>query len=372
WIFSQAVDRVEPPNPVPGERVTVRDSAGSLIGCGYYNPATTIAVRMLAWGEVLAFAEIIERRLTNALALRARFISDDTDCYRLINGDGDGLSGTVVDRYGDILVVQLLTAGADRMRSELTQALIRYLAPRSIFERSRGAVRKQEGLPDSMGVLAGEPVPETTVVENGLKITVDFEQGQKTGYFLDQRENRLLVRNLAKGTRVLDAYCYAAGFSMAALSGGASRVTALDTSAQALEWGRRNLESKSLAGRAVELVHADALEYMAKTNARFDLIILDPPPLARTRGDRERAGRMYVELNARAMKLLAPGGHLMTFSCSQHFVGEDFVRAVRIAQTAADRKFRTLRRLGPGPDHPMLLGHPEGEYLTGLLLRDLS
>ncbi len=372
WIFSQAIARVEPLGLAAGAFVEVRDSGGDLLGLGYYNPATTIALRMLAWGEAPDIAVLIARRLDDAIALRARFVRGDTDSYRLVNGDGDALSGVVVDRYGDVLVLQLLTAGADKMRAEIISALGPRLSPRAIVERSQGAVRKQEGLADRIGIALGAEVSETIAVENGIKFAVDLAHGQKTGAFLDQRENRAIVRAQSGGARVLDAYCYNAGFALAALAGGATRVVAIDTAARALAAARNNLELNGHPADAVELIHGEAGEFMAKTNERFDVVVLDPPPLARSRADADRAGHLYVELNALAMRVLAPGGRILSFSCSAHFRGEEFLRAVRIAQNKSGRKLRMLSRLGPGPDHPVLLGHAEGEYLTGVLLADLG
>ncbi|HYL58787.1 MAG TPA: class I SAM-dependent rRNA methyltransferase, partial [Candidatus Acidoferrales bacterium] len=316
WIFSQAIERLEPNQIEAGATVTVHDAAGELLGLGYCNQATTIAVRMLAWGEEPSLAELVARRLRSALALRQRFVGADTDSYRLVNGDGDGLSGVVVDRFDQVLVMQLLTAGADRMRETLVAELRELLQPRAIVERSVGAVRKQEGLPDRVATLYGEPVSETVGRENGIRIHVDFEHGQKTGYFLDQRENRALAGRIAADARVLDAFCYEGGFALAALAGGARRVVAVDTSARALGWARKNLELNDHPATAVEFVHGEAGKFMAETAECFDLIVLDPPPLARSRADAERAGRLYVELNMIAMRALAPGGRLMTFSCS--------------------------------------------------------
>jgi 23S rRNA (cytosine1962-C5)-methyltransferase len=371
WIFSQAIERIEPASVEAGGLVSVHDASGALIGMGYCNPATTIGIRMIAWGETPAVEELVARRLKRALALRNRFIGDDTDAYRLVNGDGDGLSGVVVDRFGEVLVVQILTAGADRMRATIVDALKDLLHPRSIIERSHGAVRKQEGLEDRTAVLAGEAVTETIACENKIKIKIDFEHGQKTGYFLDQRDNRAMGGAIGSSARVLDAFCYQGGFSLAALAGGASKVVAVDTSARAIEIARQNLELNGYPASAVEFVHGEAGKFMAETTNRFDLIVLDPPPLARSRGDAERAGRLYVELNTVAMRVLAPGGRLMTFSCSTHFRADDFIRAVRFAASNAGGNLRMLSHLGPGADHPVLLGHGEGEYLTGLLLADL-
>ena len=376
WIFSGAIARCEPRTIEAGAPVEVHDDAGALLGLGYFSPATTIAVRMLAWGHTPSIPELIERRLNDALALRKVVVREDSDCYRLVNGDGDGLSGVVIDRYGEVLVVQLLTAGADRMRDELIRQLTELLHPRAILERSSGAVRKNEGLDDREAVLVGQDIEEDItqieVRENGNRIVVDFAHGQKTGYFLDQRENRARFATLCGGARVLDAYCYSGGFALAALSGGASRVVGIDTSARAIDFARRNLALNGHLAERAELIHGDAAEYMRNATERFNVIALDPPPLARSRKDIDRAGHLYVELNAFAIRALAPGGRLMTFSCSTHFRGHDFVQAVCIAQSKAKRNLRILAHLGPGPDHPVLLGHGEGEYLTGLLLQDLG
>jgi 23S rRNA (cytosine1962-C5)-methyltransferase len=245
------------------------------------------------------------------------------------------------------------------------------IGPRSIIERSAGAVRREEGLPDRSGLLAGEPVEEVMAAENGFAIAVSPGRGQKTGYFLDQRENRKLFGGLANGARVLDACCYAGGFTIAALGGGAMEVTAVDTSAPALAWARRNVEFNDLPCDRVEFVCQDAGRYLADCPGRFDLIVLDPPPFARGRKDAQRAGRLYVEMNCLAMRALAPGGLLLTFSCSAHFRGEDFYSALRTAQARTGSNLRLLARLGAGPDHPVMLGHVEGEYLTGALLADL-
>jgi 23S rRNA (cytosine1962-C5)-methyltransferase len=372
WVFSQAIDRVEPAAIEPGARVWILDSSGATLGHGYYNPATTIAVRMLALGSEPAPAEIVRWRLERALKLRERVIGPGTDCCRMLNGDGDGLSGVVVDRYGEVVVMQLLTAGAERMRDEIVGHLNLMISPRTIFERSQGAVRRQEGLEDRVDVLYGAPADEVVVSENGVRMLASLEHGQKTGLFLDQRENRARFGALASDARVLDLCCYAGGFALNALKGGAKEIISVDTSERALGWSRRNLELNGYPPDAIRFVHGEAGEFLGKRDERFDLIALDPPPFARSRADARRAEHLYVELNALALGALNPGGFLMTFSCSSHFCGEDFVRAVRIAEGRSGRRMRLLARLGPGPDHPVLLGHPEGEYLTGVLLRDLG
>ncbi len=373
WIFSQAIGRVEPADLPAGAFVTVHDSGGDAIGSGYFNPATTIAIRMIAFDPRTRFETIIRDRIARALELRRRVVGAGTNCYRLLNGDGDGLSGVVIDRYAGAAVVQLLTAGADRMRAGIVAALNDLIAPDAIVERSAGAVRRQEGLADRTAVIAGATMAETFAIENGIRLAIDLAHGQKTGHFLNQRENRALVGRLARDARVLDAYCHSGGFALATIAGGARHVVAIDSSERALATARRNLELNRHRPGAIELVRADAPQLIAEManragGDRFGIVVIDPPPLARAARDAAPAGRLYVDLNALAMRIVAPGGFLATFSCSAHFCGEDFIRAVRIAQTKSGRKFRTLARLGPGPDHPTLLGHPEGEYLTGLLL----
>jgi 23S rRNA (cytosine1962-C5)-methyltransferase len=372
WIFSQAIQLVEPPNLQPGTRVEILDHNGEALGVGHYHPSTTIAVRTLAFGRLTDPGAIVAARLSAALELRRRVVPSDTTCMRLVNGDGDGLSGLVIDQYDDVLVMQLLTAGMERMRDAIAQILLDTLKPRSIIERSAGSVRRQEGLVDRSGLLAGATVEEVVVTENGFKIAVNPTRGQKTGYFLDQRENRRRFGSLARDARVLDACCYAGGFVIAALAAGAATVTGVDTSAPALAWARRNLELNGLPSDRVEFVCQDANRYLVDCTERFDLIVLDPPPLARSRQDAQRAARLYIEMNNLAMRALAPNGILMTFSCSQHFRGEEFFAALRSAQVKAGCNLRMLARLGAGPDHPVMLGHVEGEYLTGALIGRLD
>jgi 23S rRNA (cytosine1962-C5)-methyltransferase len=372
WIFSQAIARVEPAGLAPGDGVEIFTSGGDRLGFGYFNPTTTIAVRVLGFGTAVPPPDLVRHQIKQALELRLRIISPDTNCYRLVNGDGDAFSGVVIDRYLDILVLQLLTAGADRMRAEIVEALQELVAPRAVIERSYGAVRRQEGLADQAGLLSGEPVGVTAVRENGIEMLVDFEKGQKTGYFLDQRDNRALVRGLARDARVFDGYCYSAGFALAALRGGASRVVAADTSARALGLGKRNIELNGWDPQYYELVHGEAAKYLDESGDQFDIVVLDPPPLARSLKDAPRAAHLYTELNTTAMRAVAKDGLLMTFSCSVHFRGEEFIRSARLAASRAGRNFRLLRHLGPGADHPVMLGHNEGEYLTGLLLAQMD
>jgi 23S rRNA (cytosine1962-C5)-methyltransferase len=373
WIFSRAIGRVEPNGLASGDGVEVRDADGDALGFGYFNPQTTIAVRMLAFDLVVPPEKIVGHRLDQAITFRQKIVSPNTNCYRLTNGEGDGLPGIIVDRYGDALVVQILTAGAEQLRDELIDQLRNRLPTvTTIIERSAGAVRYQEDLSDRTGLLFGERVSEAIVEERGVRLMIDFERGQKTGGFLDQRENRYRLREIAQAARVLDAYCYSGGFALAALAGGARQVIALDSSAPALAWAQRNLELNGYREDRCVLVRADVLDYFRANRDQFDVVVIDPPPFARSIKDADRAGQLYVELNALAMRAVARGGSLLTFSCSAHLAGENFVRAVQIAQSRARRTFRIVERLGPAPDHPVLLGHQEGHYLTGLLLTGLG
>jgi 23S rRNA (cytosine1962-C5)-methyltransferase len=372
WIFSHAIERTEPSPLEPGSPVSVVDQRGAPLGVGYYHPRTTIAVRLLSFENQGDLSEIVAQRLRQATELRAHLVSSDSTCYRLINGDGDGLSGLVVDRYGEVVVLQILTAGMERLRSLIVDRLSALLSPRAIIERSSGAVRKEEGLPDRNELVAGESASEVQVLENGWPLVVDPCHGQKTGSFLDQRVNRRWFGQLAAGRRVLDGYCYGGGFGLAALKGGAQGVSAVDTSSRALAWARRNFELNAIEPDRYELIAADLPRYLAQQPRSFDLIALDPPPLARSRKDLRQAEHRYVEINAIAMRALAAGGMMMTFSCSTHVRAEDFLRAVRMAQTQAGVNLRLVASLGAAPDHPTLLGHVEGGYLNGFLLSSLE
>jgi 23S rRNA (cytosine1962-C5)-methyltransferase len=293
-----------------------------------------------------------------------------TDALRLVNGEGDGFPGLVVDRYGDFVVCQFLTAGADALRSSVVDALGSLLAMRGLYERSEGNVRTAEGLPRRCGALVGEEPPaEVVIVESGRRHVVDLRGGQKTGFFLDQRPNRDLVHGIAAGRRVLNLFAYSGGFSIAAARGGAVHVTSVDSSAPALAHAEAAWRLNDLPDGAAAFVRADVFEYLRGDVGRADLVVLDPPPFARRRTDRERAKAGYKDVNLRALRVATPGALVLTFSCSQHVDAGDFEAAVAAAATDAGRPCQLLARLGPGIDHPQALAHPEGRYLKGLLLR---
>lgn len=368
WIFSGAVANLDPAVE-PGSIVRVQAADGSVLGIGYANPRCPIAVRMLSEREETIDDAFVAARVADAHATRQRVVASDTDAYRLINGEGDRLPGVVVDRFADVLVLQCLTAGAERLRPLLIEALVGLCAPRAIFERSDGSVRTAEGLAPRIGIAHGELTAEVAFVENGLRFGGDFAEGQKTGFFLDQRPNRAMLRQLAAGQRVLDAYAYTGGFAIHAAAGAAARIVAVESSTRALDTARDNIVRNTLAADAIELVRHDVPRFLRETSDEFDLLVLDPPALAKHRSDVPRASRAYKDLHLWALRRAAPGALILTFTCSQH-VGADLFRKIVLgAAVDARRPLQLLQHLGPGPDHPVGLGHPEGEYLHGLLVR---
>ena len=369
WIFSGAVaaglDGAEPGDPV---RVLAAD--GGFVAAGYANPRTAIAVRVLTLEDEPVDGALVARRLDEALALRRATLPDGLTAYRIVNGEGDRLPGIVVDRYGDFLVCQLFTAGAVRLAGAVVDALQARLAPRGIYERSEGGVRAEEGLGGARGMLAGEEPPaRITVVENGMRLVADVLHGQKTGLFLDQRDNRLRVRGLARGRRVLNAFAYTGGFTIAAALGGARHVVSVDTSRLALGLGEAAWPDNGLDPALAEWIEGDVFEYLRAAREPFDLIVLDPPPFVRRRRDLSSGLRGYKDVNLQALRRLAPGGWLLTCSCSQHLDRAAFRQVVAAAAADAGRPAQVVAEFGHPADHPTALAHSEGEYLKALLLR---
>jgi 23S rRNA (cytosine1962-C5)-methyltransferase len=370
WIFSGAIERVTDAE-TPGTLGEVLSADGRLLGRGTWNPHTSIAVRMLSRGEAPVDATFVRRRIEAALRLRATL--QGSDAWRLVNGEGDGLPGLVVDRYADFLVAQFLTAGAELLKSWVVESLQALCTPRGIFERSDGSVRRAEGLGAAIGVLAGEEPPSTVLInENGRRHHVDVRGGQKTGFFLDQRPNRDLVASLAAGRRVLNLFAYTGAFAIAAAQGGAALVTSVESSAAALAEAERAFSLNGYEAARGRFVRADVFVYLRGDVGPVDMAIVDPPPFARRRADRDRALAGYKDVNLGVLRHAAPEALVMTFSCSQHVEAESFQQAVAAAAADAGRECQLLARLGPGLDHPQALAHPEGRYLKGLLLRVTS
>jgi len=360
WIFSGAINAIQGQVEV-GALAKVVAADGSVLGIGYYNPNCSIAVRMLTLEDRPIDVNFIRQRLATALVLRQTLLPSHTTGYRLVNGEGDFLPGFVVDVYGQFLVCQCLTAGAERLKPLLINGLASLLAPQGIYEKSEGNVRQEEGLPNTTGLLWGvEPPPFIEIQENSCQFLIDPRGGQKTGFFLDQRDNRMLARALAANKLVLNGFAYTGGFGIFSARGGAQHVISVDSSDTALQLAQRNWAINHLPEKQRAFLQADMFTYLRETHSRFDLIILDPPPFVRRRQDIPAGMKGYKEINRQAFQRLAPRGHLLTFSCSQHISVQDFLHTVLFAAGAARRQVQLLKHLGPGVDHPCNLAHAEG------------
>ncbi|OGA72073.1 MAG: 23S rRNA methyltransferase [Betaproteobacteria bacterium RIFCSPLOWO2_12_FULL_65_14] len=373
WLFSGAIDKTLG-KPGPGDTVEIRDAAGKALAQAAYSPASQIRARVWTFNpSEPVTVEFFRARIERALALREALPDRrHTNALRLVHGESDGLPGLIVDRYADVLVAQFLAAGVERWREPILDLLAELTACEAIFERSDAEVRVLEGLPPRTGFFRGNRnAARCPIVEYGLNFRVDVEQGQKTGFFLDQRENRQRVRNLAAGREVLDGFCYTGGFSIAALAGGATRVTAIESSAPALEVAHDNLAANPFDAARVEFVHGDVfseLRTLRDRGASFQMVILDPPKFAPTAAQARNAARAYKDINLLALKLLAPGGLLATFSCSGGVSAELFQSIVAGAALDAGAQAKIIERFGAAADHPVALEFPEGEYLKGLLV----
>ncbi len=370
WIFSGGIARVEG-NPQPGDSVIVCSADGAALAVAAYSPQSQIRARVWDWTVHDIDAAFIAQRITRAADSRSDLPASVTDGVRLVHGESDGLPGIVADRYGDTVVLQLLSTGAERWRDALADALAALPGVARVIERSDADVRALEGLESRSGRLRGMAASGPLIVsEHGLKFSVDAEQGHKTGFYLDQRDNRLALRNLARGKTVLDCFCYSGGFALNAMAGGATAVMAVDSSGPALQAAQANATLNRLDG--IEWLEADVfktLRAFRDAGRTFDLIVLDPPKLAPTAAHAEKAARAYKDINLLGFKLLNPGGRLMTYSCSGGISPDLFQKIVAGAALDAGVDARIERWLHGAEDHPVALNFPEGEYLKGLLLR---
>ena len=368
WLFSRAVEGLD--GAEPGEFVRVVGTGGRVLGVGYANPRTTIAVRMLALEDVPVDAALVARRVDEAMALRRATLPPELTAYRVLNGEGDRLPGVVADRYGEFVVCQFLTAGAARLAPWVVDALVERLHPRGVFERSEGGVRAEEGLADRRGPLAGEEPPaRIEIQEDGARFLVDVLHGQKTGFFLDQRESRARIRPLAAGRRVLNTFAYTGAFSVVAGLAGATHVTSVDTSRPSLGLAETAWALNGLPPERAAFVVGDVFDFLRGAGERYELVVLDPPPFVRRRRDLEPGLRGYKDVNLHAFRRLAPGGFLLTASCSQHLGRAQFRETVMAAAADAGVVATVVAEAGHPPDHPVALAHPEGEYLKVLVLR---
>ncbi len=371
WIFTGAVARITG-EPGSGETILVRSAAGEALGYAAYSPTSKIIARMWNWNPEERVDETFFRRvIRNSIARRKAFISSfEGRGTRLIHAESDGLAGVVVDRYNDWLVVQFLTAGAERWKDGLVEWLSEETGVNQVYERSDVEVRRLEGLEERIGPLRGTPGGLVEIDEAGLRYLVDLEHGQKTGFYLDQRLNRQRTRELTAGRRVLNCFCYTGGFTAAALAGGAAEVLSIDSSADALAMAVKNVERNNFAGDQIRWQEADvfmALRKLRDQNQKFDAIILDPPKFAPTAAQAVRAARGYKDINLLAFKLLNPGGLLFTFSCSGGISAELFQKIIAGAALDAGVGAGIIETLSQSPDHPIALNFPEGAYLKGLV-----
>lgn len=370
WVFGD--DLREPPADLPpGSWVRVASRSGTALGTGTLNLESRISLRLVSREDVEPTESFFRYRIRDALRRRSEAGYGELPALRVVYSEGDFLPGLVTDRYGALLCVQFLTAGMERCREEILDSLQALLCPRAIFERSEGPGRRQEGLPERRGRVRGEGPPAEGFDLDGIRFRVDVETGPKTGFFLDQRENRRIVREFARGRTVLDGFCSTGAFGFYALAGGASGVLGIDASegavAAAREMARNNGFGDRWEGRCADLFRE--LRDLSAAGSRFALVVLDPPSFAKSREGLEGALRGYRDINRLGISLLASGGLLATSSCTQRVDVAKWMDAIRDAAADAGAEMELLRRGGQPPDHPVLLGVPETEYLKFALFR---
>lgn len=371
WVFQGSIDKGRAD---AGETVRVEAADGRFLAWGAFSPSSMIRVRAWSFDEAERIdAAFFERRLARALALRAR-LAVASDGVRLVHGEADGLPGLIVDRYGDLLSAQFLSAGTERWRDTIADLLMKLTGAAALYERSDSGVRGLEGLEARSGWLRGDGSAERTIREHGWQLTLDVATGHKTGFYLDQRDNRAAfaawVRRFGL-QRVLNCYCYTGGFTVAALAGGAAQVTSVDSSAPALARVQAHVALNGFDAGKSDVQDADVNAFLReslKAGRRFDAIVLDPPKFAPTAAHADRAARAYKDINRLALKLLEPGGLLLTFSCSGGIGAELFHKIVAGAAMDAEVDGAILQRLEGAPDHPTTMTFPEGEYLKGLAI----
>jgi 23S rRNA (cytosine1962-C5)-methyltransferase len=377
WVYSGSVKWIDKVNGeiIPGETTKIVDATGKFLAWGAYSPASKIRIRIWSMEQDEKIdREFFKTRLENAIRRRRRILHyNEFNAFRLVHAESDGLPGFVVDKYADTLVVQFLTNGADYWRDTFIEVLGQLIECERIYERSDVDVRRLEGLALRKGPLLGDDSLNLVRIQEGeIKFWVDIRLGQKTGFYLDQRMNRSLVRNLAADRSVLDCFAYTGGFSVSALAGGARSVVAVESSAEAIKLGRENTRLNNISEKKIEWIEGDVfqtLRLFRDHNKKFDMVILDPPKFAPTAAHAQRAARGYKDINLLSLKLLNPGGLLVTFSCSGG-VSEDLFQKI-LAGAAIDAGVggRIINRLGPGADHPVALNFPEGAYLKGFLIQ---
>ncbi len=369
WIFSGAIDRLDDDYKT-GDLTKVYSAQNEFLGIGYLNPRSQIAVRMLTFKDEEIDLQFFIRKMEDAKKLREEFIPAHTNAYRLIHSEGDFLPGLVVDKYGDYLVAQFLTAGMDILKPVILDALKYVFDPSAIYEHDDTEARKMEGLSESTHALYGPEPPDFVEIEEcGHKFIVDIKQGQKTGFFLDQRENRRKVAAQAKGKSVLNCFAYTGGFSIYAAKAGAKSVVSVEIQERALNNMKTNFELNGFIGSQYEFVCEDVFDFLRTDKRTFDLIILDPPAFCKNKNQIQQAARGYKDINLYAMKRISSGGILFTSSCSSYIDPDLFQKIVFGAAKDAARNVQIIEKTSHSFDHPINIYHPEGEYLKGFFLR---
>ena len=369
WILSGAIARVEGAE-TPGDWVQVRSAEGEILGYGLLSPESALRVRMLTIGKEAPDDDLIAERIRLAVERRAANpLLGDTQAVRLVNAEGDGLPGLTVDRYADVVVVKMTAVGMQRRRERIAAVLRETTGAGVGFERADAAAARREGMSTEQGALWGTvPDGPFEIRERDRRYRIDVVAGQKTGFYLDQRDSRDLVASLAAGRRVLDLFAYSGGFSVAAALGGASAVTLVESSAPALALAEENLAANAPRLTA-RFAKRDVHDFLREDQGSYDLVVVDPPPLARNRRDVPRASRSYKDALLHALGRSAPGAYLLAFACS-HNIDADLFRKIAFgAALDSGRAVQVLRVLGPPVDHPVSIDHPEGNYLTGLLMQ---
>ncbi len=367
WIFSGAIAKGA--EKAKGERLPVFDADGKQLATAYFNHRSSICGRVIAWGDADPH-ETLRQNIRNAVEWRQQlFGGTTTNGYRLINGEGDGIPGLVVDRYDDTLVIQISTRGIVLLRDKIVETLCEVTGLSMVYEKSTMTSRKEEGLKPAFGWIKGEGRAVVPFMEEGIHYLADIVDGQKTGFFLDQRSMRGWIRDIAKDHTVLNCFSYSGAFSLSALTGGATQVTSVDVSEGALSILEKHLNSNTVAANLHTSIQDDVFEFLRKDTNTYSMIILDPPAFVKKRKDVMAACRGYKDINRLAFQRLKPGGLLLTCSCSHHVEDELFQKVVFQAALESKCNAQIIGRHRQAPDHPVSIYHPEGHYLKSLLVR---
>ena len=362
WIFKSDIDKIEG-SFTPGDVLSVQSSRGRFLARAFYNPSSQIALRVMSWHEEPVDRDLIFRRVREAVDYRRTFA--DLKSCRLVFAESDRLPALIVDAFGDVLVLQCLALGMDRFKQDVVDALVQEMNPRGIWERNDVPVRRLEGLEETTGLLYGDVPDRVEILENGVRFLVDVKKGQKTGFFLDQKENRAAIAPFVAGKKVLDCFTHTGSFALHAGHFGASEVLGVDISAYACDFASENAALNHLQD-VVSFQEANAFDLLSeesRSGKKYDVIILDPPAFAKSRSAMDNAMRGYKEINLRAMKMIVPGGYLVTCSCSQHVLPAMFRSMVLDAASDARVQLRQVEFRSQGRDHPILPAAPETEYL---------